>query len=157
VTVDELVEKYPLLYHMAWKGTWPLIRDHGLLTTRQLVDMCDPQPDLRDAVLTRRRPSTITLAHPTHGHVVIRDQAPLREQFLLRSLTDMSMRAWLDVLNNRVFFWLHPDKLSILLGAQLYRKHAHDVLIVDTASLVSPNMIKFTHRTRVCAAQEAGR
>lgn len=136
MTIDELVEKYPLLYHMAWEGTWPLIRDQGLLTTRQLVDMCDPEPDLRDAVLTQRRPSTITLVHPTHGHVAIRDQAPLREQFLLQSLTDMSMGEWLNVLNNRVFFWLHPDKLSILLGALRYRKHVHNVLIVDTASLL---------------------
>jgi len=136
VMVNELVENYPLLYHMAWEGTWPLIRDQGLLTTRQLVDTCDPEPDLRDAVLARCRPSTIRLPHPTHGHVAIRDQAPLREQFLLRSLTDMSVGEWLDVLNNRVFFWLHPDRLSVLLGARLYRKFVHDVLIVETASLL---------------------
>ncbi len=137
MTVDELIENYPLLYHMAWEGTWPRIRDHGLLTTRQLVDMCESEPELRDAVLTRRRPSTITLNHPTYGRVPIRDQAPLREQFLLPKLTDMDLREWLDVLNNRVFFWLHPNKLSVLLGAQRYRQHAHDVLVVDTASLLA--------------------
>jgi hypothetical protein len=143
VTTDELIENYPLLYHMAWEGSWPSIREEGLLTTSQLVEACDPEPEIRDAILARRRPSTITLTHPTRGHVMIRDQAPLRPQFLDRSLTDMSVSEWLAVLNNRVFFWLHPDSLARLLNARLYKKHAHDVLIVNTASLVS------THGDRV--------
>ncbi len=137
MTDEELIKHYPLLYHMAWEGSWPFIRDEGLLTTRQLVDICNPPRDVRDAVLARRRPSTVALARATHGCVMIRDQAPLREQFLVRSLTDMSVAEWLNVLNNRVFFWLHPDKLSVLLTARLYKKHAHDVIIIDTASLMS--------------------
>ncbi|MDQ3274093.1 MAG: hypothetical protein M3Q39_03435 [Actinomycetota bacterium] len=137
MTDEELIKQYPLLYHMAWEGTWPFIRDEGLLTTRQLVDICNPPPGVRDTVLARRRPSTVVLTHATHGCVMIRDQAPLREQFLVRSLTDMSVAGWLNVLNSRVFFWLHPDKLSVLLAARLYKKHAHDVIVVDTASLMS--------------------
>lgn len=134
--VDELIENYPHLYHMAWEGSWPLIRAEGLLTTRQLVDACDPDHDLRDAVLARPRPLSVTLRHPTRGAVTIRDQAPLRENILIEKLTDMTIPEWLDVLNGRVFFWLHPDKLSKLLGATRYRKKAHDVLVVETASLL---------------------
>lgn len=133
---DELIENYPVLYHMAWEGSWPAIREEGLLTTSQLVDICGPAPEIRDAILARRRPSAISLTHPSGSRVVIRDQAPLREQFLDGALTDLSVDEWLTTLNNRVFFWLHPDKLASLLNARLYKKHAHDVLMVDTASLV---------------------
>jgi hypothetical protein len=70
------------------------------------------------------------------GLITIRDQAPLREQFLQNSLVDMTMRQWLDVLNSRVFFWLHERKLLKLLNALRYRTQAHDVLTIDTAKLV---------------------
>jgi hypothetical protein len=55
----------------------------------------------------------------------------------------MTMGEWLDVLNNRVFFWLHHEKLGQLLRARRYRNEVHDVLVVDTASLVA------MHRQRV--------
>lgn len=136
MTEDELIDNYPRLYHMAAEGTWPLIREHGLLTTHQLVDSCDPDPATRERVLDRVRKKSITLKHPTNGHVVVRDQAPLREHFLRRVLTDMTVEDWLNVLNGRVFFWLHTERLHRLLHAQLYRKQAHDVLTVDTAELL---------------------
>jgi hypothetical protein len=69
------------------------------------------------------------------GTATIRDQAPLREQFLIPALTDMTVVEWLAVLNNRVFFWLHTDKLTGLLNARRYRKHEQDVLTIDTRTL----------------------
>lgn len=139
----ELVHHYPRLYHMAARGSWPSIMANGLLPTRALVDACDPGPDVREAVLGRRRTDSVTLTHPVQGDVVIRDQAPLREHILAASLTDMTVRQWLDVLNDRVFFWLHPDRLAGLLRARRYRDLEHDVLVVDTARLVA------AHRDRV--------
>ncbi|MEJ7743435.1 MAG: hypothetical protein WKF73_13365 [Nocardioidaceae bacterium] len=94
--VDELIENYPYLYHMAWEGSWPPIRAEGLLTTRQLVDACDPDHDLCDAVLARPRPLSVMLHHPTRGAVTIRDQAPLRENVLIEKLTDMTIPEWLE-------------------------------------------------------------
>jgi hypothetical protein len=128
---------------MAAEGTWPSIRRHGLLSTRQLVNACDPPPALHDAILKHRRPDNVTLRHPNGTEVVVRDQAPLREVFLTECLHDMALQEWLDVLNGRVFFWLHPDKLSTLLNARRYRRQAHDVLTVDTASLLG------THSERI--------
>lgn len=48
----------------------------------------------------------------------------------------MSVSDWLDTLNNRVFFWLHPAKLDRLLRAPRYRASDQDVLVVDTRSLL---------------------
>jgi len=131
---DELVEQYPSLFHMASAGSWPIIQAHGLWTTQQIVATSEGMFD--EAALTERRPHSITAEHPTLGCVTIRDQAPLRLQFLERCLTDMSVVQWLAILNDRVFFWLHPDKLDKLLGARLYRSSEQDVLVINTKSLL---------------------
>lgn len=135
--VYELIRLYPHLYHVAQADSWPYIRSYGLLTTRQLVDACNVSADARADVLDQLRPRSIELSHPAMGRVVIRDQAPLREQFLLECLTDITVVEWLQILNNRVFFWLHRDKLRRFLGAFNYRARPHDVLVVDTASLLA--------------------
>lgn len=134
MTNDELIEKYPQLFHMAWAGSWAIIAEHGLWTTEQIVNTSEGAFD--DVALRERRARSVVADHPVLGAVTIRDQAPLRLQFLQDCLTDMSVAEWLRTLNNRVFFWLHPDKLQTLLGARLYRNREHDVLTVDTASLV---------------------
>jgi hypothetical protein len=130
----ELVEHYPRLFHMASAGSWPIIQTHGLWTTQQIVTTSAGVFD--DVALTERRRHSISAEHPTLGRVTIRDQAPLRLQFLEGCLTDMSVRQWLDTLNSRVFFWLHPDKLDKLLGARLYRSSEQDVVVIDTKSLL---------------------
>jgi hypothetical protein len=135
--VDELISLYPHLYHMAESGSWPSIQLNGLMTTSQIVDACSPTPEVRAAILEQRRPRNVVLDHATLGQLVIRDQAPLREQFLMGSLSDLTVAQWLERLNSRVFFWLHPDKLTTLLGARRYRNLAHDVLTIDTASLIT--------------------
>lgn len=135
--VDELISLYPRLYHMAEGGSWPSIQLHGLMTTSQIVDACSPTPEVSAAILEQRRPRNVVLDHATLGQLVIRDQAPLREQFLINSLSDLTVAQWLEMLNNRVFFWLHADKLNTLLSARRYRNLAHDVITVDTASLVT--------------------
>jgi hypothetical protein len=137
VTPEQLIELYPRLFHMANAGSWPTIQSEGLLSTRQLVDACNPAQAVRDAILRQRRPRSITLTHPTQGQVIVRDQGPLREDNLRACLDSMTVQEWLDMLNDRVFFWLHPDKLSTLLRARLYRNHEHDVLTVDTRSLLA--------------------
>ena len=133
----ELVERFPRLFHMAAAGSWPTIRTHGLLSTRWLVDRCDPDPPTRARVLDRRRDASVVLRDPDGGDVVVRDQSPLREHILTRVLTDLTVAQWLDVLNDRVFFWLDPERLAGLLRARRYRRDPHDVLTVDTENLLA--------------------
>jgi hypothetical protein len=44
---------------------------------------------------------------------------------------------WYETLNSKVFFWLTEDRLERLLAARAYRDQSHDVLILDTASLLA--------------------
>ncbi|MEJ2885188.1 DUF7002 family protein [Actinomycetospora aeridis] len=138
---DELIARHPRVFHMASAGAWPALRDHGLRTTRQIVDACAPGDDVRRRLLEARRTESTSLEHPTLGSVVIRDQMPLQERNL--HLVDMTFREWLDVLNGRVFFWVDEDRLAGLLEARLYRGRAHDVITLDTAGLLA------AHRDRV--------
>lgn len=48
----------------------------------------------------------------------------------------MAAQQWLATLNERVFFWLHPRRLDQLLNARRNRGRPHDILVIDTASLV---------------------
>ena len=135
--IDELIEYYPRLYHMAEDGSWPSIARHGLLSTERLVDLFEVPEPQRTMLLTQHRPECVPLTHPRHGDAVIRDQKPLQITKLQRLLTDLTVTQWIQLLNSHVFFWLHPDRLATLLNARAYRTRPHVVLTVDTRSLVS--------------------
>jgi uncharacterized protein DUF7002 len=137
VRVDQLVSRYPRLYHMAEAGSWPSIRERGLLPTAQLVEEFAPPPDVRAAILDQPRARSFVLTHPRLGQAVIRDQVPLRPHILAQRLTGLTVPQWLAILNDRVFFWLGRHRLDTLLNARLNRGRAHDVLTVDTAALVA--------------------
>jgi hypothetical protein len=139
----DLVRHYPTLHHMAEGGSWTGIQQVGLRTTKQLVDECDPDPATRHEILGQQRKTSYALNHPIVGAVTIRDQRPLGLHNLKPALTDMTVEQWLNALNDRIFLWAHPQRLTRLLQARLYRDSIHDVLVVDTARLVE------THHDRI--------
>jgi len=136
VELETLVSRHPHLFHMAAAGSWPAIRDHGLLTTEMIVNSSGLADEAVNGLLATRRSTSTLISHPELGRVVIRDQGPLNLTHLRPKLTDMSVPGWLAHLNSRVFFWLHPDKLAGLLDARRYRHMENDVITVDTQSLL---------------------
>jgi hypothetical protein len=137
VDVNELVERYPRLFHLAEVGSARGISMHGLLPAKEIVSTSALGPDAKAAILGRPRPRELTLEHPLLGRVTLRDQTPLRTYILDKVLTDMTAQQWLSALNKRVFFWLHPERLNQLLNARRKRDRPHDVLVIDTTSLIS--------------------
>lgn len=138
VTTRVLVERFPRLYHMAERGSWPSIRRHGLLSTSALLDLYEVTGAERARLERAHRPESVELVHPKLGRAVIRDQKPMDDQGLRRALTDgLTPEDWYRILNAKVFFWLTEDRLNRLLGARAYRGLRHDVLVVDTRELLS--------------------
>lgn len=136
--VDELVERYPRLYHMAELGSWPSIREHGLLSTSALLDLYEVAGRLRSSIEDAHRPESIRITHDRMGIAVVRDQKPMSESKLAASLRGgLTPRDWYRLLNERVFFWLTEERLNTLLAARAYRDREHTVLTVDSASLLS--------------------
>lgn len=135
--VGELIDRYPRLFHLAEAGSAPAISEHGLLPAEEIVSTSALGPDEQAAILSRPRPRALTIEHPVLGRATLRDQTPLRAHILDKVLTDMTARQWLSALNERVFFWLHSQRLDQLLNARRNRGRPHDILVIDTASMVS--------------------
>ncbi|WP_062012412.1 hypothetical protein [Aureimonas sp. AU4] len=135
--LQELTRDCPTLYHMAARGSWPLIRRHGLLGTRALLDLFDVRGERREAILARRRPEGVRLEHPDLGEATVRDQKPMSDKGLETCLEDgMTPEAWYRLLNERAFLSLSRKRLLRLLEARPYRGDEHDVIEVATAPLI---------------------
>lgn len=136
ITVEELLERYPVLYHMASHGAWPMIQKHGLLSTERLVTLFEVPEPRRSLLLRTQRRASEPLHHPKHGDAVLRDQKPLSAKNLGRCLTDCDAPTWYGILNERVFFWLDPKRLLTLMSATEYAGKVHTILEIETAGIV---------------------
>jgi hypothetical protein len=122
---------------MAELGSWTQIRRHGLLSTSTLLDLYEYSGARRTAIESKLRKANIEIEHPKNGMAVVRDQCPMYESGLIRCLQDgLTPTQWLHILNERVFFWVSRDRLHGLLNAANYAALEHDVLILDTASVM---------------------
>ena len=122
---------------MAEEGAWPYIQQHGLLSTTALLDLFEIDGAERHQIESMRRPQIVEITHPLHGRALIRDNKPLREQFLETCLDGVTTQQWYELLNRKVFFWVRAERLETLLGARAYRSRAHDVLTIDTRKLLT--------------------
>lgn len=142
MTEAELVERYPLLYHMAADGSWPSIRDFGLLSVSALLDRYGMEGETRFAIESARRPASVTIVRDGLPPATVRDNKPMYEKSLLRILQDeLTPRDWYETLNRKAFFWVEKVRLERLLAA--YAKDPQIVLTLDTRLLVA------AHRERV--------
>lgn len=136
--VEELLRDCPTLYHMAAGGSWPAIKCRGLLSTTALLDLYGVDGAARREIEARRRSSNIPLTAKNLPRAIVRDQLPMDDGGLGRCLQDgLSPTAWYRLLNKKVFFWLTRERLHRLSNAAAYKNHEHDVLEVDSRSLVS--------------------
>lgn len=145
--IRELVEDCPTLFHMAHRGSWPTIREQGLLSTSALMDLYGIEGDSREAIERRHRSSSVAITAAGQPGAVVRDQIPMSDEGLIRALPARIPPAdWYALLNAKVFFWLTPERLRKLTCAKSYRDSEHDVLEVDTASLLGAH----AERVRLC-------
>lgn len=109
----------------------------GLLCTSSLLDRFEVDPALRSTIELRKRDRSYEIQNSSIGRAVIRDQKPIVESKLQKSLRDCTLEEWYRLLNGRVFFWLNTDRLNTLLSAREYRGKPHTVLTLNTESLVA--------------------
>lgn len=133
---------------MAESGSWSNIRKIGLLSTSALLDLFGITGKERDAIESHQRRNSVTIGHPPFGPVVIRDQIVLNENALGTILDGMGKSDYFRLLNGKVFFWVRRERLERLLNGRQYRNRAHDVLTVDTRSLIQSHH-DHTHLSRI--------
>lgn len=134
--VNEIIESYPRLYHMAASDSWDRLKAHGLRSTSSLLDLFEITGAEREAIESTHRPRSVTITHPQWGTAEVRDQLPLNEAKLLKCLRGVTPREWYELLNGKTYFWLTYERVLKLLCARAYRGRIHTVLTVDSASLV---------------------
>lgn len=141
VSPNQLSERYPRLYHMAERDSLPSILKHGLLSTSSLLNLYGINGTLRKEIESELRSKSVQISHDKLGKAIVRDQCPMSIPSLTDSLRDgLTPRQWLQILNARVFFWVAEDRLHGLLNARNYADEEHDVLILDTASVVNAHV-----------------
>ena len=144
--LDRFTALYPRLFHMAESGSWPSVREHGLLSTTALLDLFKIDGPERRAIETQWRPEGVPISHPIHGTAVIRDQWPMPPEHLAKGLDGIAPEQWYEFLNRRTFLWLSEQRLMRMLNAAPYRYAAHDVLTLDTRAFVG----EYVERITVC-------
>lgn len=136
MNVEEFIARYPAVWHTADARNLDGIKLSGLLSTSSLLDLFEVSPAARVPIESQRRTESVQLDHEVHGQALIRDQKPLDEAALERSLTDMSPRQWFEALNQKVYFWLDQVRLERMLNARPYASSPQVVLEIDTSKLV---------------------
>lgn len=137
MNVQRFIELYPTLHHMAEVGTWPSIRQRGLLSTSAALDRLGVGGQQRIELEERHRPEKVTVG-PVGASIVLRDQKPMPRERIAKALVDgTTPEQWYKFLNGKVFMWAEEARLLRLLGALWYRDLEHDVLTIDTARLVA--------------------
>ena len=148
MTEEELIERHPKLWHMASDGSWPSIRDYGLLSVSRLLDLYGVEGDPRFAIESARRPQCVTLKADGLPDATIRDNKPMFETSLGKCLEGgLTPRDWYEILNRKTFFWVERERLERLLGAKAYAKNPQIVLTVDTKALID----RYGQATLLCA------
>ncbi len=142
-----MADRWPRLFHMAEAGSWPAIQRHGLLSTTALLDLFEIEGELRDRLESARRPDSVAIEHPVHGTAWIRDNKPINQTVLRRTLVGMTEPEFYRLLNGRVFLWLTEKRLAKLRAAPPYRDRRHDILVVSTERLLSTynNRVELSH------------
>ena len=122
---------------MCERGSWGSIKQFGLMSTSALLDHYNVQPPRRTQIESRHRPASVELTGANLPRAVIRDQCAMSDASLRRALPErLSPCDWYELLNAKVFFWLSEERLHKMTNAKAYREQEHDVLEVDTRSLI---------------------
>jgi len=135
--LDELLQDCPTLFHMAEEGAWSGIAREGLLSTTALLDQFGVEGEARTLIEASHRPRSVEISRDKKWSARIRDQIPMSDNGLIRALPDhITPSDWYRTLNAKVFFWMTKDRLERLLSARAYRELNHEVLEVDSKSLL---------------------
>ena len=134
--LQQLAARYPRLYHMAEADAWQPIKANGLLSTSAALDFHAASESRREELEAGHRPEKVKLGSGLAA-ITLRDQIPMPPSRLARALQDASPADWYRLLNAKVFMWAQERRLLGLLNARHYRHLEHDVLTIDTASLLS--------------------
>ena len=134
----DLSGNFPVLYHIAWGGSWPSIKENGLLSSKALLRLYGKSDGEIAEFTQRRRPHWVEIECLGRHRAVLRDQKPLTDAGLRKALGGSAEPwQWYDLINCKVFFWPTKERLETMISASAYEMVNHDVLVIDTEKLLA--------------------
>lgn len=133
----ELCRYYPQIYHIAWEGSWPSIKEYGLLSSKALLRSYGKSEEEIVELTQKRRSHWVEICCPGRPPATLRDQKPLTDKGLLKVLGGaLEPWEWYDLINSMVFFWPTKKRVETMIKARAYRSIRHDLIVVSTKKLV---------------------
>ena len=130
-----LAARYPALWHCCFIGAWSGICAYGLQSVADLAELAQVPVQLRERIIQQRRPRAERLELPDGHQAVLRDQGPLRSRNFERHLKSIGAKAWLALLNARVFLFTQERHVQRLL--EVYKSEGQEVIKLKTAALLA--------------------
>lgn len=127
VTLADLADAFPQLWHATFPGAWESIRERGLWPAAKLLAEAG---DLDS--IGRFRPSIRDL-----GGVVLRDQLRTRSD-PTASLDGVTADEWWAILNGRVYLFCREAPVRAFVASYLARGLDQDVIKVRSEELLRP-------------------
>ena len=127
--VRALAKLHKVVFHASAYGSWPAIEESGLRTTAQLLAADDGR---RRALRT----ANVEVVDAAGHHITIRDQRHMVRSGIEAHLDGIDLSEWLDIVNERVFFFTRQKELTTML-ARYQESEGQDVVVVDTAKLLA--------------------
>ena len=138
MTAEYLATSRPALFHTTDVSARAGIERYGLLSASELAALCGVQGDNAVELRERRRSQAITLPSSDGYEFVLRDQKPMSDKTLRKCLDDsLEPSDWYRAVNSRVFFFVHPNKVTQLQSAKATAGSKKLLLKIDTKSFLS--------------------
>ena len=145
MNIQRFIRNYPHLYHMAEADTWESIRSNGLLSTAAILDYHSVESEVRPVYESNHRLVMMEVTSENHQTMILRDQIPMPPNRMAQGLLNgITPSEWYFFLNQKVFFWATKERLLRLLNARHYRNVEHDVLTIETSSLIAGYLEQIT-------------
>jgi hypothetical protein len=116
-------------------GATGLAQKEQTSRTHKLRRVGEPEWDLLRNAALLNAPTDIALTFAHYIDVWIRDNKPINETVLKRTLTGMSLAEWYGHLT-AAFSWLTIERHDRLRNAGAYAEREHDILTLDTTRLL---------------------
>jgi|HubBroStandDraft_1064217.scaffolds.fasta_scaffold18148_5 hypothetical protein len=130
---------------MAEDGSWPSIRERGLLSTSELLTVYGYNNEGREAIESEWRRRSVVIRRDGLPDAVVRDQLVMPPEALQECLSPgLTPRDWYRLVNSKIFFWTSQIDLARFLSARSYRGSPHVVIEVDSAKLIERYVDRIT-------------
>ena len=127
---DDLVSRYPRLWHATFEGGWEGIQSSGLLSSTDLLTLVG-----REDEASAMRPEVVHLDAP-FGPVVLRNQVLSRKD-PEPCLDGITVPEWWQLVNGRSYFFVDPDDLQKLVDSCLALGLGQEVITFNTRRLLA--------------------